>query len=307
MKPNRIDAVAVIVLNLDRRDLLLECLASVKAQRHAAVEIVVVDNGSSDGSADAVARQFPGVHVLRQSRNLGVAGGRNAGFAWVCANLRPSYLLFIDNDTLLDPQAVSAFVAAAAEDLGVGLVAPKAFRRCGESTLVSAGGMKFNPYVGAAWDVASGESDRGQFEAPHDVDACPGYAFFVRREVFEAIGGFDENFNPYGWEDVDFSLRARRAGFRLAYAPGAVVFHAGGRAGRGPNLRYERYKVQKMIYLVRRHSTPAQWFCFLLLFPIRGVYRVMREILTGNVGVVLAWLRGMLDRNPQNGRVGRRQ
>lgn len=298
-------AVAVVILNHDRRDLLIECLASVTAQHHPSVEIVVVDNGSSDGSADAVARDFPAVYVLRQSRNLGVAGGRNAGLAWVSANLSASYLFFIDNDTSLDPQAVSQLVATATADSAIGLVAPKAFRRRGDTTLASAGGMKFNPYIGAAWDVASGQSDRGQYDEPRDVAACPGFAFFVRREVFTAIGAFDENFNPYGWEDVDFSLRALRAGFRLAYAPAAIVYHAGGRAGRGPNLLYERYKAQKMIYLVRRHSTPTQWICFLFLFPIRGAYRALREIVTGNGLVMVAWLGGIFGRDPQTDRIER--
>lgn len=306
VKPAHDDAVAVIVLNLDRRDLLLECLTSIKAQNHPSIEIVVVDNGSSDGSPDAVAHAFPDVHLLRQPENLGVAGGRNAGLAWAFANLHASYLLFIDNDTLLDPKAAAALVATARTDPRIGLVAPKAYRRSGDLTLVSARGMKFNPYIGAAWDVASGEKDRGQFDELCDVHACPGFAFFVKREVFEAIGVFDERFNPYGWEDVDFSLRAKGAGYRLAYAPTAVVYHSGGRAGRGPNLRYERYKVQKMIYLVRRHSTLMQWACFLLIFPFRGAYRALREIMTGNGRVVLAWLHGLLGRR-QIDRISRRQ
>ena len=110
VKPADDDTVAVIVLNLDRRDLLLACLASVKAQSHPAVEIVVVDNGSRDGSPDAAASAFPDVHILRQSRNLGVAGGRNAGFAWASKNLHAPFLLFIDNDTTLDPEAVTALM-----------------------------------------------------------------------------------------------------------------------------------------------------------------------------------------------------
>ena len=306
VKPADDDTVAVIVLNLDRRDLLLACLASVKAPGYPAVEIVGVDNGSRDGSPDAAALAFPDVRVLRQSQNLGVAGGRNAGLAWVCANLRASYMLFIDNDTALDPGAVAELVNAAHADPRIGLVAPKAYRRRGDSTLVSARGMRFNPYVGAAWDVASGEQDRGQYDELCDVHACPGFAFFVKREVFEAIGRFDERFNPYGWEDVDFSLRAKGAGFRLAYAPNAIVYHSGGRAGRGPNLRYEQYKVQKMIYLVRRHSTPVQWACFLMIFPFRGAFRALREVMTGNGRVVLAWLHGILGRQ-QGDRTGERQ
>ncbi len=305
MKSAADTAVAVVVLNHNRRDLLLECLASVTAQEHRSLDILVVDNGSSDGSADAVAREFPGVHLLRQSQNLGVAGGRNAGLAWVRAHLSAPYLLFIDNDTSLEPRTVSELLAATAADARIGLVAPKCFHRRDAATLASAGGMDFNLYIGSAWDVASGESDRGQHDAPRDIRACPGFAFFVKREVFEEIGAFDENFNPYGWEDVDLSLRAARAGFRLVYAPAAIVYHSGGRASRGPIRDYERHKAQKMIYLLRRHSTPVQWGCFLLVLPFRASYRAMREIATGHGDVVLAWLRGVLARNPRSDRIKR--
>ena len=90
----------------------------------------------------------------------------------------------------------------------------KAFGRKSDKVLLAAGGMGFNAYTGSAWDVAAGEPDSGQHDRPRDVQACPGYAMFVSAAVVERIGGFDDGFNPYGWEDVDFSLRARRSGFR---------------------------------------------------------------------------------------------
>jgi GT2 family glycosyltransferase len=287
--------VTVIVLSRNRRDLLMACLAAVARLTYPRIETVVVDNASCDGSAAAVASAFPAVHLLPQPANLGVAGGRNLGLAWSLRRLDPAYLLFLDDDTPVDPAAVTELVAAADPDPKVGLVAPKAYRRPGERTLVSAGGMRFNPWVGAAWDVAAGEEDLGQHDRPEDVQACPGFAFFVRREVADAVGPFDEAFNPYGWEDVDFSLRAARAGYRLVYAPRAVVHHAGGRAGRGPQHDYERHKLRKMLRLTRLHNTPLQLACaLLLLLPFRAAYRIGRELARGNVDVVRSWLAGAL-------------
>ena len=284
--------VAIVVLNHQRRELLLQCLQAARATRHVRLRIVVVDNGSTDGSADAVEAAFPDVTVLRSPDNKGVAGGRNFGARWVLARLDARFLLFIDNDTLLEPDAVGELARAADVDAGIGLVAPKAFRQREDRRLLSAGGLSFNPYNGSLVDVASGELDTGQFETPREIQACPGFAFFVRREVFERIGGFDEHFNPYGWEDADFSLRAREVGCRIVYAPRAVVFHRGGRAGRGAVESYEYHKARSMLYFVRRHTTRLQWICFLLLLPWRAAARIAAELVS-RPDIVCVWLRGI--------------
>lgn len=286
--------VVVIVLNRDGRRLLPSCLAAVAALDRAPVAVFLVDNASSDGSREFVTAEYPGVRVIAAETNRGVASGRNLAIEPALAEAGAAWLLFMDNDTLLDPAAVERLVAAGGVDERIGLVVAKAYRRPGESLLASAGGMRFDPWRGAAWDVAGGEIDDGRFDVPRDIQACPGFALFVRRSVVETIGPFDEAFNPYGWEDVDYSLRAARAGFRLRYVPDAVVYHAGGRAGRGPNLAYERHKVAKMFYLVRRHATPAQYAVCLAVLPIRAVLRVGKELIRGNPGVVFAWVRGLL-------------
>jgi GT2 family glycosyltransferase len=299
------EGVAIVVLNRNGRDLLLACLEAVAGPGQPGLQVVVVDNGSDDASAEAVAERFPAVHLLRQTENRGVAGGRNAGVRWVLGRLAVEYLVFIDNDTLVGPGAVAELVAAAAVEPWADLVAPKAFRRQHDRRLLSAGGLTFNPYTGVLRDAASGEIDRGQHDRPRDIQVCPGFAFLARPRVFERIGLFDETFNPYGWEDVDFSLRAARAGFRLVYAPRAVVYHAGGRAGRGPVALYERHKARRMLYFLRHHTTTLQLCSALLLLTVRSVWRIALELGAGNGRVVQAWLEGALGRGPRTGdRVG---
>lgn len=288
-EPGPAPSVALIVLNYERKALLLECLESATASRYRPCHVVVVDNGSTDGSAEAVERSFPAVTVLHSQVNRGVAGGRNFGAKWVLDNLDVAFLAFIDNDTLIEPDAVGELVDAIRSDRGIGLVAPKAFQFRGDRRLLSAGGLRFNPYTGILKDVASGETDSCQFDRARDIQACPGFAFLVRREVFDSIGFFDEHFNPYGWEDADFSLRAGDAGYRLVYAPQAVVYHLGGRIGRGPVAEYEFHKARSMFYFVRRHTNRFQWACFLLVLPCRSLARIGDELLHGNFGVVRMW------------------
>lgn len=296
-------AVAIAVLNHNGKELLLQCLQCIEAVDYQPLFTVVVDNGSTDGSAEEVRRLYPGIHLVPVGYNAGVSGGRNAGIRYVEGHLQAEYILFLDNDTQIEPDAVREFVAAADQDARIGLVAPKAFRKKGDSRLLSAGGMGFNPYTGSLRDVASGDIDRGQYDQSRDVQAGPGFAFLVRSAVFREIGLFDETFNPYGWEDVDFSLRAGKTGFRIVYAPKAVVYHGGGRMGRGIVHHYEGNKARNMLYFVRRHTTIPQWMCFLCVFPVLAFGRVMKEVLSGNGRVVLEWvksLRGGSD--PQNGR-----
>lgn len=295
-------AVAIAVLNHNGKELLLECLQCIEAVDYRPLSTVVVDNGSTDGSVEEVRRLYPGIHLVPVGYNAGVSGGRNAGIRYVEEHLQAEYILFLDNDTQIEPDAVREFVEAAGRDARIGIVAPKAFRKKGDSRLLSAGGMGFHPYTGALWDVAGGDIDRGQYDQPRDVQAGPGFAFLVRSAVYRNIGLFDETFNPYGWEDVDFSLRAGKAGFRIVYAPKAVVYHAGGRLGRGIVCHYERSKARNMLYFVRRHTTFPQWICFLCIFPVRAFGRMMREVLSGNGRVVLEWVRSLHGgRDPQNG------
>lgn len=296
-------AVAIVVLNHNGKDLLLQCLQSIEAVDYRPLSSVVVDNGSTDGSAEEVRRLYPGIHLVPVGYNAGVSGGRNAGIRYVEEHLQTEYILFLDNDTQIEPDAVREFVAAADRDARIGLVVPKAFRKKGDSRLLSAGGMGFNPYTGALRDVAGGEIDRGQYDLSRGVQAGPGFAFLVRSAVYRKIGLFDETFNPYGWEDVDFSLRAGKAGFRIVYSPKAVVYHAGGRVGRGIIRHYERNKARNMLYFVRRHTTIPQWVCFLCVFPVLAFGRVMKEVLSGNGRVVLEWVKSMRGASdPPNGR-----
>lgn len=283
-------SVALIVLNYQRKDLLLQCLEAASATLYAPCQIVVVDNGSTDGSADAAERVFPNVVVLRNEDNQGVAGGRNVGARWVRENLGTDYLVFIDNDTLLEPESIGELVRRCADDPSIGLVAPKAFRNKGDSRLLSAGGLKFNPYTGVLHDVASGEIDDGNFDQPRYVQACPGFAFLVRRDVFDRVGFFDEHFNPYGWEDADFSLRASEHGYRIAYAPSAVVYHLGGRAGRGAIIGYEYHKARSMFYFVRRHTNLVQWLCFCVVLPARALARIGTELSHRRLDIVRVWM-----------------
>jgi GT2 family glycosyltransferase len=239
----------------------------------------VVDNGSSDGSADAIAAAYPEVHLLRSPVNQGAAGGRNLGIK-LAAELPYEYLLFLDDDTIVDERLADELVAALQADPQAGLATPKAYRTGSGDVIASAGGMDVRLGVGIT-DIGAGMSDAGQFDQSVTVDSCVGFAVLARREAIERCSGFDDSYNPYGWEDVDFSLRVRAAGYTIRYAPSAVCWHSGGIPGRGRVAAYERGKIANYMRLMRRHATVGDWLTFLAMLPIRGSRLLAAQLRSG--------------------------
>jgi len=273
------ELLVVVVLSYNKRDQILRCLESVRRLRYRPLEVVVVDNASSDGSAEAVAAEYPEVHLLRSPVNRGAPGGRNLGADYAKDRLRPAYLLFLDDDAVVDEHLAGELVAVMRQDPGVGLATPKAYRFGTHDVIASAGGMQVRLGRGTITDIGAGALDVGQFEQGGVVESCVGFTVLARCEALERCRGFDESYNPYGWEEVDLSLRIRNAGYTIQYAPGAICWHAGGTPGRGRRLlRYERGKIVNYLKLMRRHATVREWLTLLAVLPLRAAQLVAAQI-----------------------------
>ncbi len=207
---------SVIVVSYNSRGYLDGCLDSLITQLDPDDELIVVDNGSTDGSAEFVAAQYPQVRLLR-SENVGYAGGNNRG----AEIARGDYLVFLNPDTIVMPGALSALVAplrtnprdALSTACIVFMDRPEVINTCGNTM----------HYTGLTYCRGAGRPV-GDYAQPVEVDAVSGAAFAIRRQVFEELGGFDERFFMYV-EDTDLSLRARLAGYRCLYVPAAVIKH----------------------------------------------------------------------------------
>jgi len=276
--------VGVLIVNRNKRDYVLRALECVRASTHPLSGVVVVDDCSTDDSVPAVRREFPDVEIRVAEGQRGAPGVRNEGIRALLRNPDVGYVLFLDNDAFVQPDAVALLVEAAVRDATIGVVAPKAFRDLKTRLLYSAGELRVNLYTGITHDVGSGEIDHGQFDEERDIQACASFAMLVRREVLETAGGFDEAFFPYGWEDVDFTLRARRHGYRIRYIPAAEVEHLGGKVGRGMVPEYEAAKTKNLFLLMARHATLLQWTCFLIVFPWRAAFVAGKQIRAGGIG-----------------------
>ena len=207
---------SLIIVNYNGRQHLQRCLPSV-LQAGPPSEVIVVDNASSDGSAEYVVTMFPQVRLIRNEANLGFGHGANLG----AREARGHCLVFLNPDTVVEPGWLEALVAALQAHPEAGLVTsrvllladPARINTCGNEVHVS--GLTLCRGLG---------QERSTLALPHEVGAVSGAAFAIRREGFQALGGFDESFFMY-MEDTDLSWRARLAGQRCLCIPASNVRH----------------------------------------------------------------------------------
>lgn len=215
--PRPVPRVSVVIPVWNGRDHLPECLASLRAQTWQDFECIVVDNASPDGAGDWVAKDQPWATLLRMPRNLGFAGGTNAGLRAA----RGELLVTLNQDTRADPRFLEEMVAASGGER-VGMVACKMRFLHDPGALNSTGVLLTRDLYGL--DRGIGERDAGQWDAPGEVFGPCGGAALYARAMLDEVGLFDEAFFCY-YEDLDLAWRARLAGWRCAYAPRAVVEH----------------------------------------------------------------------------------
>lgn len=229
--------VSLVIVSWNTRALLLDALAAVLPLAPVRGEVLVVDNASADGSAEAVEARFPEVRVIRNERNLGFAGGVNIGLRAA----REDYVLLLNSDTLVRGDAIAQLLAYAETHLGAGIVGPRVLNEDGS---LQESRFRFpsllNLFLAASYlyqlfphsprlnRERLGGADTSR---PGPVDAVSGCCFLMRRELLERVGLLDEAFFMYA-EETDLCWRARQAGYEVHYAPVGEIVHLGGGSSR---------------------------------------------------------------------------
>lgn len=213
---------AVIIPVWNGRNDLPRCLDALLAQDYSALQIIAVDNASTDGSAEFIAANYPTVTLLRQPHNRGFAGACNVGLHHATDNTTPAALMVLLNqDTEVQPGWLAALATTFDSNPQIGMAGSKALYPDG--TIQHAGAM-LDPQMGGR-HRGVGEPDDGQYDEACTVDFLSGVSLAITRRAYEAVGGLDEAFMPAYFEDVDWCYRVRAAGFQLTYAPDSVLIH----------------------------------------------------------------------------------
>jgi hypothetical protein len=283
--------LTAVVLSWNGRE---DTLAAVESLR--GIPTVVVDNGSTDGTADAVAERFPEVDLIRTGVNLGYAAGNNVGIRRAL-DLGAEWVLLLNNDATAEPGLVPALEAAAAERPDAGVLACKVL--FADSGRVWYAGASFDPILGRSRHTRFGGEDGP--EEGRDVARATGTGMAVSRAAIERAGLLDEELFLYV-EDLEWSLRIAAAGFAIVYVPAARVRHhvssSSGGAG-SPTTSY--YETRNMLAVVERHRPLPRG----LLGPRRALVVAPRVVqsLSRPRSAYAAW-RGW--RDYRRGRMGRR-
>jgi GT2 family glycosyltransferase len=218
--------VSVVVLNWNGAGRLRTCLESVAALTYPARETIVVDNGSTDGSADGLERDFPGIRVLRNGRNLGYSGGNNVG---ILAG-RGEMALLVNDDAIASAGILEPMAEAMRADPRVASCSPKILR-ADDPRVINSAGLELHA-DGWSGRRGAGEADDGRFDEPAEVFGAHGACVLFRRAALDEVGLLDEDFFAYN-EEFDLAWRLQLAGWTCRYVPQATVRHVEAASSRG--------------------------------------------------------------------------
>jgi len=297
-------ALAIVIVNWNTRDLLHDCLTSVYANRGADFQVCVVDNASTDGSAEMVEREFPQAHVIRSLRNGGFAYANNLGLrAWSFGERDggdaphstpavPRYALLLNSDTVVPPDAMAQMTAFMETHPEAGTAGPKLVRLDGTLDLACRRGF---PTPQASFYKLFGLSKLfprnprfGRYNLTYldpdqltEVDSVNGAFMLVRAQAIEQAGLLDEAFF-FGGEDLDWAYRIKAAGWKIYYNPAVVVQHVKRASYRhNPQARYEFERAMWLFY--RKHYRATTPFLLDVLIcmglAVRGGLPLVREML----------------------------
>ncbi|MEO7908690.1 MAG: glycosyltransferase family 2 protein [Roseiflexaceae bacterium] len=276
-----------VIINWKCAEETCVCLASLTATVDPST-VVVIDNGSADGSVELISARFPAVTMLPISTNLGFAKAANIGIAHALAR-RADGIFLLNNDTTVAPDTVTRLAQQLAESVHVGVLSAKIFLTEQPGRLWSVGGV----YRGHnAIDLGAGALDHGQFDHTQ-LDFVYGCAMLLSARMLYAIGGFDERFFMY-YEDVDLCLRARAAGYTVALAPAAHVWHLGSHSTSAkPGLKLFYEARSRQLFYAKHLSGAARRRFYGSEFRYI-ISLTLQRLRAGNPAGALAYLRGCL-------------
>lgn len=284
--------VTTIVVNWKLKEETLHCLRTLESLDLPG-RVIVVDNGSDDGSVEYIARHFPQVELIALPSNVGFGAACNCAITRALENTACEYVFLLNNDAGVYSDVLSTLVGVAQAHPEAGILGPKVYYQDEPDKIWYAGARRRWGVLAAA-DTGRDQVDRGQFDTLREVDYVFGAAMLIRRSVFERIGLFDERFFLY-LEDMDFCLRARKAGFSLLFVPQAHVWHKGSASTANNGGMRKHHFVKSTFRFVRKHtplalSLPSFVFWMLVFFRF-----IILDLACGNFAVIRSYWSGLVN------------
>lgn len=296
--------VSIVIPVVNGKDKVVRCLESLEKSEYSPIEIIVVDNGSIDGTVEAIENRFPHVRLICNERNLFLAQARNIGLQ----NAQGELAFLLDYDNVVAPLAVGNLVSAMLDDERIGIAGPIAYYLAEPERIWSAG-SRINLLTSQNRHVGHRQLDRGQFPRIQEVGCFPN-AFMVRMGMVAQIGRFDSQRYPQAYQESDLGLRARRSGYRVVLVPTAKVHHdvlppAAGLAawarelhltGESTTAAHKTYYHGRNKPVFMRQHAGARFWAYLLLFePAYVVFYTLLLLLNKRYDLFKMYLTGTRD------------
>jgi hypothetical protein len=274
--PDCYPKVAIILISQDKRATIADCLEAILTLDYPAYEIIIVDHHTVRPEWVVPGRSYPPIVIVQSPYKLGIASARNLGIAQLSTR-EVDYIFHLDNDILVKKDCLQELVSTAQCCPQIGLVAPKIYQNNGR--ILSEGG-RYITILGQPILLGLGKQDYSRVTGKiRRIDFATGALGLVRKTVFTQVGLFDTRFDPYGFEDIDWCLRIRKAGFQLVLNEKAIVTHLSDYSfhQETPTRLYETTK--KRVLLAQKHlSPPSYYIIFVPFFFLRRCLLVVIKL-----------------------------
>ena len=256
------------------------------------IEVIVVDNASTQDEATAIEQRYPQVKVIRSKENLGFAGGNNLGIKAA----QGKYLFLLNNDTFLKPQTsdLRPLISRLESSPKIGMVCPKIKFSWGSQLIQFAGYTPLSPITMRNKAIGCGEADHGQYDIAHLTPYAHGAAMMVKKEVIEKAGLMPDSYFLY-YEELDWSMIIRRAGYEIWYEPACTVFHKESQTtGQNSPLRTYYITRNRLLFTQRNQQGLIKYISFLYLINLVATRDILKFAFQRRMDLVQATIRGIV-------------
>ena len=287
------DTIQLSIITINYNGLKDTCeLIETLPLEEKSIEVIVVDNASTQDEANVIKERYPQVKVIRSKENLGFAGGNNLGIKAA----QGKYLFFLNNDTLFRPQTSDfrPLITRLESSPKIGMVCPKIKFSWGNQLIQFAGYTPLSPITMRNKAIGCGEEDHEQYNTPHPTPYAHGAAMMVKREVIEKAGLMPECYFLY-YEELDWSMMIRRAGYDIWFEPACTVFHKESQTtGQNSPLRTYYITRNRLLYTQRNQQGMARYITYLYLIGLVVFRDMLKYTFQCRWDLVRATIRGVV-------------
>ena len=255
------------------------------------MEVIVVDNASTNDEATTIQQRHPQAIVLRSEKNLGFAGGNNLGIKAA----KGKYLFLVNNDTTFKDFNANVLIARLDSSPQIGMVCPKIRFAWGNNPIQFAGYTPLSPITIRNQSIGFGEEDKGQYDTPHPTPYAHGAAMMLKREVVDKVGLMPEDYFLY-YEELDWSMMITRTGYEIWYEPACTIYHKESQStGQNSPLRTYYITRNRLLLVKRNFKGLTKYVSYTYLTGIVAIRDTIQYAITGTFTLLKAALSGIID------------